>query len=65
MVEKGKTVFAGNKVTAVYQNGVVQVTFPAIVRISGRVGEIIRVKRNDGIIFKAKVINNKEVEIVE
>jgi flagella basal body P-ring formation protein FlgA len=65
MIEKGKTVFAGNKVTAVYQNGVVEVTFPAVVRIAGRVGDVIRVKRDDGIILKAKVINNKEVEIVE
>jgi flagella basal body P-ring formation protein FlgA len=65
MLEKGKTVFAGNKVTAVYQNGVVEVTFPAVVRIAGRVGDVIRVKRDDGIILKAKVINNKEVEIVE
>jgi len=65
MIEKGKTVFAGNKVTAVYKNGVVQVTFPAVVRIAGKVGDVIRVKRDDGIILKAKVINNKEVEIVE
>ncbi len=65
MIEKGETIFVGNRVNAIYESGVVVVSFPAEARSSGRIGDLIRVKRNDGIIFKGKVINNKEVKIIE
>jgi len=65
MIEKGAAIFAGNKVKAVYASGAVVVTFDAEARSAGRVGEVIRVKRNDGIIFKGKIINKNEVKIVE
>ena len=65
MLEKNDDVYAGEKVTAIYSNGTVAVSFPAIVRRGGKRGEIIRVQRKDGIIFKAKVINKNEVTILE
>lgn len=65
MVEKNDDIFAGEKITAVYVNGSVAVSFPVIARSGGRKGETIRVQRNDGIIFKAKIVNEKEVTILE
>ncbi len=65
MIEQGEIIYAGNKVKAVYSTGAVMVTFDAEARSAGKVGEVIRVKRNDGIIFKGKIINKYEVKIVE
>lgn len=65
MIEKKDDVFAGEKITAVYNNGSVLVSFPVVVRSGGKKGETIRVQRKDGIIFKAKVINKNEVAILE
>ncbi len=65
MIEQGEMIFTGNKVKAIYEKGDVVITFDAEARTSGRAGEIIRVKRNDGIIFNGKIINRSEVKIIE
>ncbi len=64
-VEKNDDIYPGEKVTALYRNGTVAVSFPVIARSGGRAGETVRVQREDGIIFKAKVLNKKEVTILE
>ena len=65
MVEKTDDIAPGEKITAIYANGTVAVSFPAVARSGGKKGEIIRVQRKDGIIFKAKVLNKKQVTILE
>lgn len=65
MIEKLPDVKAGDKVFAFSNVGTVTVTFPVTVREDGRTGETIRVLRDDKLIFKAVVIDSKNVKIIE
>jgi len=65
MIEKLPDVKAGDKVFAFSNVGTVTVTFPVTVREDGRTGETIRVLRDDKLIFKAIVIDSKNVKIIE
>ncbi len=65
MIEKNDDVFAGEKITALYSNKTVAISFPVVARSGGKKGETIRVQRKDGIVFKAKVMNKKLVTILE
>ena len=65
MIEKNDDIAPGEKITALYSNKTVAISFPVVARSGGKKGETIRVQRNDGIVFKAKVMNKKLVTILE
>ena len=65
MIEKNDDIAPGEKITALYSNKTVAISFPVIARSGGKKGETIRVQRKDGIVFKAKVMNKKLVTILE
>lgn len=65
MVESQPDIKAGDKVFAYSSLGSVIVSFPVSVRENGRIGEKIRVARDDGLIFKALVVGTNKVKIVE
>ena len=65
MIEKLPDVKAGDKVFAYSSVGAVTVTFPVLIREDGRIGETVRVVRDDKLIFRAVVIDSKNVKIIE
>ena len=65
MVETLPDIRIGEKVFAYSTVGSVTVSFPVLVREDGRVGEKIRVVRDDKLVFKAIVIDSKKVKIIE
>ncbi len=65
MIEKIPDVKVGDRVEAVFINNSVNINFYVCSRSEGLVGDIIRVKRDDNKLFKAKVINNTTVKIIE
>lgn len=65
MFEKIPDVKRGTRVNAIFQKGIVNVSFGATARTEGKVGDIIKIKRNDNKIFKAEIINSKQVRIIE
>ncbi|GEM_PF-3507837 len=65
MIKEKEDIFIGKKVDAIFNKNSFLITFPVTARNNANIGETIRVKRNDGIVFKAKVISKNEVEIVE
>lgn len=65
MIQKLPDVKAGDKVFAFSNVGSVTVTFPVIIREDGRIGETVRVVRDDKLIFRAVVIDSKNVKIIE
>lgn len=65
MIEKQPDVKAGDKVFAYSTVGSVTVTFPVSIREDGRIGETVRVVRDDKLIFRAVVIDSKNVKIIE
>ena len=65
MIEKLPDVKAGDKVFAYSSVGAVTVNFPVLIREDGRIGETVRVVRDDKLIFRAVVIDSKNVKIIE
>ena len=65
MIEKLPDVKAGDKVFAYSSVEAVTVTFPVLIREDGRIGETVRVVRDDKLIFRAVVIDSKNVKIIE
>jgi flagella basal body P-ring formation protein FlgA len=65
MIEKIPDIKRGSRVNAIFQKGIVNVSFSATARTEGKVGDIIKVKRNDNKIFKAEIISSKQVRIIE
>ncbi len=63
MVDIPPVINFGDVVNAIYINGSVEVSFKATARDAGRIGDTIRVIRNDKQIFKAKIINKNNVLI--
>lgn len=65
MLEKIPDVKIGDRVNALFINNSVSISFVVTSRSEGIVGDIIKIKRDDKKIFKAKIINNTSVKIVE
>jgi flagella basal body P-ring formation protein FlgA len=65
MIEKIPDVKIGDRINAIFTNNSVNISFSVTSRSEGIAGEIVRVKRDDKKIFKAKVINNTTVKIIE
>ena len=65
MIEKIPDVKRGTRVNAIFQKGIVNISFTGTARTEGKIGDIIKVKRDDNKIFKAKIINPKQVRIIE
>jgi len=65
MLGKIPIVFRGDKLFAYSIFGTVVVNFTVNAREDGGKGDIIRVIRSDKKLFKAKIINNKKVKIIE
>ncbi len=63
MIKKRKEIEKGDKVRAYIRDDALVVGFEVTALDEGGVGDIIRVKRDKGKIFKAKVISKKAVEI--
>ncbi|MDA3859904.1 MAG: flagellar basal body P-ring formation chaperone FlgA [Melioribacteraceae bacterium] len=58
-------IFPGDKLSAASIVGNVQVTFSAIANQEGSVGDVIRIRVNGNEIYKAEIINYKNVLIIE
>jgi len=65
MIENIPDVKVGDRVAALFTNNSVNISFPVTARSSGESGSIIKVKRDDKKIFKALVMNNTTVKIIE
>lgn len=65
MVEQIPDIKKGDRVDAIFMNKTVNISFPVTARTEGLAGEIIRVKRDDRKIFRATVLNNTTVKIIE
>jgi flagella basal body P-ring formation protein FlgA len=65
MLEKIPDIEVGDRVEAVFNNSSVNISFNVTARSEGVAGSIIKVKRDDRKIFKAQVINNSTVKIIE
>ncbi len=64
-VEELPLILIGDKVKAYKQVGGVTISFDAKAREEGKLGEIIRIIRDDGKTFKAKIENKETVIIIE
>jgi len=58
-------IYAGNKVNAASVVGNVQISFSAIAKQEGSIGDIIRIKTNTNDIYKAEIIDSKNVLVIE
>lgn len=65
MLEKIPDINIGDRVEAMFINNSVNISFTVTARSEGIVGEIIKIKNADKKIFKAKIINNSSVKIIE
>ena len=65
MLEKIPDIKVGDRVEAMFINNSVNISFAVTARSEGVVGDIIKIKRDDKKIFKAKIINNNSVKIIE
>ncbi len=65
MLEKIPDIQTGDRIEAVFINNSVNISFVVTARSEGVVGDLIKIKRDDRKIFKAKIINNKTVKIIE
>ena len=65
MIETLPDIKAGDKVFAYSTVGTVTVTFPVSVREDGRIGETVRVVRDDRLTFKAVIVSSDKVKIIE
>lgn len=64
-VEELPLILIGDKVKAIKQVGNVTISFDAKAREDGKLGEIIRIIREDGKTFKAKIESKETVIIIE
>lgn len=64
-IEEMPVVFPGDKIEACSIVGSVKVSFFAFAKQEGRVGDIIRVRNSENKIYKAKIIDDKNVLIIE
>jgi flagella basal body P-ring formation protein FlgA len=58
-------IYAGNKVNAASIIGNVQISFSAIAKQEGSIGDIIRIKTNTNDVYKAEIIDSKNVLVIE
>lgn len=65
MIEKIPDIEIGDRVEALFISNSVTIGFTVTSRSEGYVGNIIKVKNDDQKIYKAKVINNTTVKIIE
>ncbi len=65
IVEELPLILIGDIVKAIKETGSVKISFDAKSKDDGKIGEIIRVQREDGKIFKAKIESKEIVKIVE
>jgi len=65
MVEVIPDVKIGDHVHAIYSKGIVNISFDAVARSNGIIGNIIKIKNEEKKIFRAKVISYNTVKIVE
>lgn len=65
MVEKNPDINIDDRVEAIYINNSVNIKFAAVARSKGCIGDVIKVKNDDKKIFRARVINNSTVKIIE
>jgi len=65
MVERIPDVRIGDRIEAMFSNNSVNVRFAVTARSEGIVGEIIDIKRDDKKLFKAEILNNTTVRIIE
>ena len=65
MIERIPEIEIGDRIEAVFMNNSLNIKFAATARSEGIAGKIIRVRRDDNRVFKARVINNKTVKIIE
>ncbi len=65
MVEETPDVKRGTRITAFYRRGIVNISFNATARTSGKIGDVIKIKRDDNKLFKAKIISSNQVRIIE
>jgi flagella basal body P-ring formation protein FlgA len=65
MVDKISDIKVGDRIHALFTNNSVNISFGATARSEGLVGDIIDVKRDDKQIFKARILNNTTVKIIE
>ncbi len=64
-IESMPVIFPGDKVSAASIVGNVLISFNAFARQEGSIGEIIRIRTKDNEIYKAEVIDYKNVLIIE
>ena len=65
MIEQIPDIKIGDNLNAVFNKGVVSISFSAVARAEGIVGDIIKIRTDDKKIFKAEIINFNTVKIVE
>ena len=65
MIENIPDIRVGDRVTAIFNNNSVNIAFAVTARTAGEVGKIIKVKRDDKKLFRARVVNNTTVKIIE
>lgn len=65
MLEKIPDIKIGDRVQAMFINNSVNISFAVTARTEGVVGDIIKIKNDDKKIFKARIINNTSVKIIE
>ncbi|MBK8945042.1 MAG: flagellar basal body P-ring formation protein FlgA [Ignavibacteriae bacterium] len=65
MIEIIPDIKSGDNVNAIYNKGIIQISFNATARSEGIIGEIIKIKTDDKKIFKAEILNNNTVKIIE
>jgi flagella basal body P-ring formation protein FlgA len=65
MLEKIPDIQIGDRIEAMFINNSVSISFAVTARSEGVIGDLIKIKRDDKKIFKAKIINNSTVKIIE
>lgn len=65
MVEEIPDIKSGDRVEAIFKKGVVNINFDAIARNEGVVGDFIKIKNAENVIFRAKILDNKTVKVIE
>jgi len=65
MIEVIPDIKIGDNINAVYNKGIIHISFNAVARSEGMVGDIIKIKTDDKKIFKAEILNFNTVKIVE
>jgi len=65
VVEELPVILIGTVVKAVKETGMIKISFDAKAKDDGKIGDVIRVQRDDGKIFKAKIENKEIVKIIE